>query len=127
LRDLNEATDSIIVSNSSQGSFYLEVKASDYALQVYCSITSLDPNVPQVSAFPQRLEPGMYLVGAHILPGQYRGQAGDQPCIWERLSGVDGEPNSILASVEEEGQFVVDILPSDFAFSTTCLVEQIDG
>ena len=127
VRDLTESTDSVIVSDSSQGTFYLEVKATDYALQVFCDITSVDSNLPQVSAFPEQLVPGMYLLGADILPGQYRGLAGDQPCAWARLSGVDGEPNSIIESAEEEGEFVVQMLPSDFAFSTTCLMEQIDG
>jgi hypothetical protein len=68
----------------------------------------------------------MYLVGADILPGQYRGQAGEQSCAWERLSGVDGEPNSQIASGDEAGDFTLEVLPSDFAVSTDCELERIN-
>lgn len=127
LRDLTEAFEAIIASAESQGQFYVEIKSSDLALEVNCTITSLDPNLPQVSAYPQQLSQGMYLIGAEILPGRYQGQAGDQACSWERLSGVDGEPGSLIANGEEQGQFVVEILPSDFSFSTTCSLERLDG
>lgn len=127
LRDLTEAFESIIASDTRQGQFYLEVKATDMALQVYCTITSLDPNLPQVSTYPQTLFPGMYLIGAEILPGQYRGQAGDQTCSWERLSGVDGEPNSVITGETETGDFVIVVQASDFALSTDCDLDRIDG
>jgi hypothetical protein len=125
LRDLTEAFESIIAADTRQGQFYLEIKPSDAAVQVYCAITSLDPNLPQVSSYAQHLSPGMYLIGADILPGQYRGQTGERPCAWERLSGVDGEPNSLIASGDEAGDFVLDVLPSDFAVSTDCELERI--
>lgn len=126
LRDLTESTDSIIAYNSNPGQFYVEVKATDHALQVYCSITSLDPNLPQVAAFPNRLAPGMYLIGAEILPGQYRGQAGDSPCTWQLLSGVDGEPGSVISSGKESEEFLVEVLPSDFALATDCFMDRVE-
>jgi hypothetical protein len=126
LRDLTEATDSIIAAGTSQGQFYIEVKATDLALQVFCTIISIDPNLPQVSAFPQRITPSMYLVGAEVLPGQYRGQIRDQPCSWQRLSGVDGEPGSVIASGTETEDFTLDVLPSDFALATSCILDQIE-
>jgi hypothetical protein len=125
LRDLTEAFESILASDTRLGQFYLEVKSSDMALQVYCTITSIDPNLPQVSSFEQRLPPGMYLVGADILPGRYQGQAIDQTCTWERLSGVDREPNSLILSGTETGDFVIEVQSSDFALSTGCDLERI--
>lgn len=126
LRELTESTDSIIASDTHLGQFYVEVKATDYALQVSCRLTSIDPNLPQVEAFPNQLAPGMYLIGADILPGPYRGQPGEQPCTWQRLSGVNGDPGSVIASGVETEAFQIEILPSDFALATSCRLDQVD-
>ena len=66
-------------------------------------------------------EDGTYLVGTDILPGQYRsagGAGGRSDCYWERLSGLGGQMRDMITNDSGEGQRVVEILPSDVAFTT---------
>jgi len=64
---------------------------------------------------------GTYLIGNDIVPGQYRsagGSGGRSDCYWERLSGVGGGTDDIIASELAEGQQIVEILPTDVAFQS---------
>ena len=74
------------------------------------------------------LRPGTYRVGIEIPPGIYIGLAGQgiwNSCYWERLKDLKGTLGSILANENVEGLFYVEILPSDKAFSTDCVVRPI--
>lgn len=64
-------------------------------------------------------DPGLWLVGSDIQPGTYRATDLDG-CYWERLSGLDGSFDSIIANdfLDESGQALVEIAGSDVAFSS---------
>ena len=61
--------------------------------------------------------PGMYLVGAdagQIAPGIYEGKG--ESCYWERLSGLGGSLDEIIANDGPDGQFYLEVKGSDMAF-----------
>lgn len=60
---------------------------------------------------------GTYLVGTDIAPGTYRADNSSGSCYWERLSGVSGEFDDIIANDNPNGQTIVEIADSDFAFT----------
>lgn len=60
---------------------------------------------------------GTWVVGEDIEPGTYRSEGGDY-CYWERLSGLSGEFDDIIANELTEGQAVVQISESDVAFKS---------
>jgi hypothetical protein len=57
------------------------------------------------------------VVGTDIQPGRYfsLGQAG---CSFARLRDLSGTPAGIIASGESDGQVIVDIAPTDAAFTS---------
>jgi hypothetical protein len=61
---------------------------------------------------------GTYVVGSDIGPGVYVSAATGNGCYWERLSGLSGTFNDIIANGSSAGQQYVQIAPSDVAFST---------
>jgi hypothetical protein len=64
------------------------------------------------------IEPGMYLVGTDagkIAPGVYEGKG--ESCYWERLSGLGGSLDEIIANDGPDGQFYVEVKETDLAFS----------
>jgi hypothetical protein len=66
---------------------------------------------------------GTYIVGIDIQPGIYVGMAGEglfDSCYWARLSGLGGTLDEILANDNAEGQYYVEVLPSDNALETKC-------
>jgi len=85
-------------------------------------------DVAPTTAKPPRIGPmttidddGTYLVGKDIAPGQYRsagGSDGRSDCYWQRLSGLGGRNDDIIASELAEGQQIVEILPADVAFQS---------
>lgn len=77
------------------------------------------PNTPTSTPEPEPAEygDGTYLVGSDISPGIYRSQGGSL-CYWERLSGLSGEFNDIIANGIEEGTAIVEIQESDAAFKS---------
>lgn len=63
---------------------------------------------------------GTHLVGVDIAPGTYRSTGARFGCYWERLSGLGGELNDIIANdTVVEGSVIVAIAPTDYAFSST--------
>jgi hypothetical protein len=128
LKDLTgELIGSIIANDNAIGQFYIEVKETDYALEVACPIERLE-TIPQVEAYPTHLEPGTYLVGYDIKPGLYKGEAGADilgSCYWERKSNLTGEIGSILANDNSIGQFYIQVGPTDYALKTSCPIDWI--
>ena len=62
---------------------------------------------------------GTHLVGADIDPGTYRADAGAAGCYWERLSGLSGDIDDVIAEeFTEEGSAIVSIAPADRAFKS---------
>jgi hypothetical protein len=77
---------------------------------------SVAPIPPSVTQFGN----GIFLVGSNIPPGRYY-SAPVGGCYWARLSGLGGTFGEIIANEFIPfivAQWIVDILPSDRAFST---------
>jgi hypothetical protein len=66
----------------------------------------------------------MYLVGRDIEAGLYQGSG--ESCYWERLKNVAGGLDAIIANDGPEGDFFVQISPTDSAFRINqCTVDQV--
>jgi hypothetical protein len=62
---------------------------------------------------------GVWLIGVDIAPGTYRTTLKGGYCMWERLSGLSGTYDDVIAfDSPDGGQALVTIAPSDVAFST---------
>ena len=71
------------------------------------------------------LGPGTYEVGVDLEPGIYAGIAGPgllSSCYWERLKGVSGNFEDIVANDIPVGQFYVKVLPSDAFLKVGCSI-----
>lgn len=60
---------------------------------------------------------GVFLVNSQIVPGIYSSTG--TSCYWARLSGAGGTLGEIIANDNVDGQALVTIDPSDFAFETS--------
>ena len=70
---------------------------------------------------PPIVSPGTYEVGVEISPGVYRGISSEETyCNWSRLADLSGDPESIVAMGQREGQFYVEIQDNDVGFITEC-------
>lgn len=71
-----------------------------------------------------KISRGIHIVGEEgIKPGVYVGGAN---CYWERLSSSDGSFDSIIANGSSNGRFYVEVLSTDFAFETQCVLIPYD-
>lgn len=87
-------------------------------------------STPQPTPNPNLISSGVYLVGSDIQPGLYRGQAGEglfDSCYWERLSGLSGEFDDLISNDIASGQFYVEVMDTDQAFSVDCEVEYLEA
>ena len=117
LSSLSGGSDSNLGSGLRSGLFYVEVVETDKAFQTTCELLPLD-QVPPRAEFLTALPAGMYLIGRDIGPGIYRGQASDEDyCRWARLADARGENRrSVLGEDVERINFLVEVLPTDYAF-----------
>lgn len=75
-------------------------------------------------AFPYTFGAGTYRVGVEIAPGTYRtrgehsANSAGEGCLWQRLSGLDGTSDQVVAFGSSDGPAVVKIRASDRAFSS---------
>jgi len=122
VKDLFGGFDGIISNGSSDGQFYVRVKDTDKAINTDCDLSLVDLSIGHVGEFPQKIEPGLYLIGVDIEPGTYKGET--EGCYWERLKDVDGGFGSIISNGNSDGQFYVKVGESDFALSTDCVLER---
>ena len=61
--------------------------------------------------------PGTFAVGAQVAPGRWRSDGGDL-CYWERLRGLTGGLEEIVASAGVPGPVDVEVAATDVAFSS---------
>lgn len=127
LSDLSGNTEAVIGGHNRDSRFYVEVLETDYALRTYCELLPIDA-VPAPEQPLTEIVPGMYIVGRDIEAGTWRGQvAEDQtPCYWERLSCVRGNIHCVIANGIGEGQFFIEVAPSDFALDIRCPVQKVE-
>jgi hypothetical protein len=84
----------------------------------------LDTRIPPPPPAPTPLPvltfaPGTHLVNSSIPPGRYVAETAGPGCYWERLSGLGGTLDEILANDFRgyAGRVIVDIRSTDLAFS----------
>ena len=71
---------------------------------------------------------GKHEVCEEVAPGIYRGEGSEEsPCLWARHDSFEADFDSVIATRTHEGQFYVEILDSDAAFSTDCDLEPIEN
>lgn len=115
----------LIANDNASGQFYVEVQATDRYFKVDCEVTPLR-DWPAPAEPLSEVGPGTYLVGRDIAPGTYRGKAGTgvmDSCYWERLSGLSGDFDDLIANDNANGSYYVSIDASDVAFTTDCRLE----
>ena len=67
---------------------------------------------------------GTFLVGVDVPPGLYRSNPTDLPCYWERLSGLGGTLDDVIANAAvPDGPTIVEISASDYAFRSSGCAE----
>jgi multidrug efflux pump subunit AcrA (membrane-fusion protein) len=82
--------------------------------------SELDEREEAITAFETAVEnnsfgDGTYLIGEEVQPGRYRNDGSGGFCYWERLSGLSGSFNEIIANGSPN---IVDIAATDEAFHT---------
>jgi hypothetical protein len=71
------------------------------------------------TAFPVAIAAvGDFVVGDTVEPGIYVTLGTPSACYWERLSALDGDPASVIESDSGPGPWTVEILETDYAFSS---------
>lgn len=107
--------DELIANNNAVVHDVVEIMSSDAAFDSDCGpwyeLTPLDTLLPSI---PQ----GRWVVGVHIEAGTYQAEGGDT-CYWERLSGVSGEFDDLIANDLPSGSAIVEISPDDYAFNSS--------
>lgn len=105
----------LIANNNAVVHDVVEIMDSDAAFDSGCDawyeLTELDE---PLDVIPQ----GKWVVGVHIEAGTYQAEGGDS-CYWERLSGVSGEFDDLLANDLPGGTAIVEIGSSDYAFNSS--------
>ena len=98
-----------------------DLEGYEFAPIVFSSVAETTP--------PPMVDSGTYEVGSGIRPGIYRGESSEESfCNWSRLADLSGEPESIVAMGQREGQFYVEVQEGDVGFVTECklvLVEDL--
>ena len=114
LSGLSGEPEDIIAGNPVSNHDVVEILVDDAAFDTDCEawypLTQLDP---LMTTIPE----GKWALGTHITPGAYQAPGGNQ-CTWERLSGVSGTPEDVIASDQPAGEAAVEIDPGDFAFNS---------
>ena len=122
LSGVSGAFEDVIAVDNAVGQFYVEVHDSDEYFKIGCEITPLE-HWPAPAQPLTQVGAGTYLVGRDIAPGTYRGEAGSDimnSCHWQRLSGVSGAFEDVIAVDNAVGQFYVSVDVSDYALTTNC-------
>ena len=121
LSGLSGEPEDIIAGNPVSNHDVAEIMAEDAAFDTDCEawypLTQLDP---LMTTIPE----GKWALGTHITPGTYQAPGGND-CIWERLSGVSGTPEDIIATEQPSGQATAEIDPGDFAFNSVSCGEWV--
>jgi len=104
----------VLAADTTSGQSLVEVLATDGAFSsAGCGRwTRFDGGTP-LDAFDQ----GTFAVGSQVAPGTWRSDGPDL-CYWERLSGLTGGIEEIVASAGVTGPTEVRVEPGDVAFSS---------
>lgn len=107
--------DEIIANSNVVVHDVVEISDTDTGFDSDCEAWyELTPLDEALAAIPQ----GKWVVGVHIAAGIYQAEGGEG-CYWERLSGVSGELDDIIANDLATGSAIVELAESDYAFNST--------
>ena len=129
LNSLKGDFESIIAIGLPEGLFYVELLVSDVAVKTECELLPIE-QVPARVEFLTSVPVGTYLIGRDIAPGLYKGEASQGAlCTWERLNSLTGDFESIIAIGLPNGQYFVEVAPSDLAvrFWLSCRKNRVVG
>jgi hypothetical protein len=114
LSGLSGEFDDIITNGNVSNHDVVEIAEDDAAFNTDCDawypLTEIDPLLTEI---PE----GKWVLGSHINPGTFRAP-GSESCYWERLSGLSGEFDDIIANDLPSGQAIVEIADDDVAFNS---------
>jgi hypothetical protein len=126
LSNLSGDMDAIIANGNAIGLFYVEVLETDRALTTDCELLPIHA-VPAPDQPYTEIGPGTYIIGRDIEAGTWKGQAAEgDMCYWERMSCVQGTFDCIITNNNAEGQFFVEVAPSDVALSVDCDMQKVE-
>ena len=115
LSGLSGQLEDIIANGNVANHDVVEIMDGDAGFGTDCDawypLTERDPLLTEI---PE----GKWVLGSHIMPGTYEAGGGDT-CYWERLSGLSGTSDDIIANELPSGQAVVEIADDDVAFNST--------
>jgi hypothetical protein len=149
--DSDEATPDASVSDDLQNELPVAVSAEDLETAVAETMAAegVDsaavpedstplPTLPQPTSTPipptptpilGLVEVGTHLIGEDIDPGIYTGMAGEgllASCYWERLSGLSGTLDDIIANDNSNGLYYIEVKDTDVALGTECGLIQLE-
>jgi hypothetical protein len=111
------AAGEVLAADTGSGQVLVEVDAGDASF-------SSAPGCGRWRAFDEdhaaplpSLGPGTFAVGSQLAPGRWRSDGCDL-CYWERLSGLGGGLDELVASAGVSGPTEVEVAPTDVAFSS---------
>lgn len=79
---------------------------------------SSDTTVTTSAVEPSGFGDGTYQVGSEVAPGRYQATEVES-CYWERLAGLGGDFDDLIANRLVTGQAIVEVDPTDVAFSSS--------
>jgi hypothetical protein len=106
----------VLATDTGSGQTLVELRPTDatFVSSEGCGWWSaLAPDTPELD----EVGPGTFAVGPQLAPGRWRSD-GQDLCYWERLSGLTGTLDEVLASGTVTGPAEVDVLPTDVAFGS---------
>jgi hypothetical protein len=115
LSGLSGELEDIIANGNVIGHDVVEIMAEDTAFGTDCDAWyDLTQRDPLLTTIPE----GKWALNTHIAPGTYEAPGGDT-CYWERLSGLSGTLDDVIANDLPQGPAVVEIDPADVAFNSS--------
>lgn len=114
LSGLSGELDDIIANGNVAGHDVVEIAADDAAFGTDCDAWyDLTEREPLLTTIPE----GKWVLNSHIRAGTYEAPGGDS-CYWERLSGLSGTLDDVIANDLPQGPAIVEISSSDVAFNS---------
>lgn len=109
-----DAPDTTVVSPATAPETTTVPPETTTAVEATTTTATTSTTVPESEA---AFGDGTWLVGDDIAPGVYQTQSEVSFCYWERLSGLGGSFDEIIANANVSGQGIVEIKSGDEAFS----------
>jgi hypothetical protein len=114
LSGLSGELDDILANGNVARHDVVEILDGDAAFGTDCDAWyDLTERDPLMTTIPE----GKWVIGTHIEAGTYQAEGGDS-CYWERLSGLTGTLDDVIANDLPQGPATVEIDPEDIAFNS---------